>query len=46
MKLMGFQGANNRQISYPRGKTLGGSSARNFMFYHRHVAMIGNSETS
>lgn len=30
-----FQGANFRSLHYPRGKTLGGSSARNFMFYHR-----------
>lgn len=36
----GFQtepqaGANNRQIHYARGKCLGGSSALNFMIYHR-----------
>ena len=29
------QGANNRQLHYARGKTMGGSSARHFMFYHR-----------
>ncbi|PLW08728.1 hypothetical protein PCANC_26122, partial [Puccinia coronata f. sp. avenae] len=28
-------GANNRTIRYARGKTVGGSSARNFMIYHR-----------
>ncbi|CAD6940966.1 unnamed protein product [Tilletia controversa] len=28
-------GANNRRIRYARGKTLGGSSARNFMIYQR-----------
>jgi choline dehydrogenase len=28
-------GANNREIRYARGKCLGGSSARNFMLYHR-----------
>ncbi|CAD6939731.1 unnamed protein product [Tilletia controversa] len=28
-------GANNRKIRYARGKTLGGSSARNFMIYQR-----------
>ncbi|RHZ65327.1 GMC family oxidoreductase [Aspergillus thermomutatus] len=31
-------GAGNRTAHYPRGKTLGGSSARNFMFYHRPTA--------
>lgn len=36
----GFQtvpqaGANNRKIHYTRGKCLGGSSALNFMLYHR-----------
>ncbi|KAF4635109.1 hypothetical protein G7Y89_g2995 [Cudoniella acicularis] len=28
-------GASNRKIHYARGKTLGGSSARNYMFYQR-----------
>lgn len=28
-------GAGNRKIHYARGKALGGSSARNFMIYHR-----------
>ncbi|WAR58213.1 hypothetical protein PtB15_5B445 [Puccinia triticina] len=28
-------GANNRTIRYARGKTIGGSSARNIMIYHR-----------
>ena len=28
-------GAGNRVLHYARGKTLGGSSARNFMLYHR-----------
>lgn len=28
-------GANSRRIHYPRGKCLGGSSARNFMLYQR-----------
>ncbi len=32
-----FQGANNRTLHYARGKTLGGSSARNYMLYHRLV---------
>ncbi|KAG8525547.1 uncharacterized protein KY384_009191 [Bacidia gigantensis] len=29
------KGAEDRRIHYPRGKTLGGSSARNFMYHHR-----------
>ena len=29
------KGAAGRRISYPRGKTLGGSSARNFLSFHR-----------
>lgn len=28
-------GANNRSVQYARGKTLGGSSARNYMAFHR-----------
>lgn len=28
-------GANNREIRYARGKCLGGTTARNFMLYHR-----------
>ncbi|CZT20770.1 related to choline dehydrogenase [Ramularia collo-cygni] len=28
-------GANNRSIQYARGKTIGGSSARNYMAFHR-----------
>ncbi|KAF6227868.1 hypothetical protein HO133_007596 [Letharia lupina] len=35
-------GANNRSLHYARGKTLGGSSARNFMYYHRQT--LGSSE--
>ncbi|KAL9074758.1 MAG: hypothetical protein Q9161_002127 [Pseudevernia consocians] len=31
-------GANNRVMHYARGKTLGGSSARNYMVYHRPTA--------
>lgn len=33
------QGAGNRRVHYARGKTLGGSSARNYMIYHRLVAV-------
>jgi len=33
-----LQGANNRRLHYARGKTLGGSSARNFLYYHRQTA--------
>ncbi|KAF6237754.1 hypothetical protein HO173_003955 [Letharia columbiana] len=33
-------GCNNRKLHYARGKTLGGSSARNFMFYQRQVSCI------
>ncbi|KAL8788896.1 MAG: hypothetical protein Q9213_001419 [Squamulea squamosa] len=29
------QGLDNRQLHYTRGKTLGGTSARNYMYYHR-----------
>ena len=39
LNLLISQGANNRSLHYPRGKTLGGSSARNFMFYHRYADM-------
>ena len=35
MLLTSSQGCNNRRLHYARGKTLGGSSARNFMFYQR-----------
>ena len=35
-----LQGADNRKLHYARGKTLGGSSARNFMLYHRQVDVI------
>ncbi|KAL9000157.1 MAG: hypothetical protein Q9188_005733 [Gyalolechia gomerana] len=31
------QGANNRRLHYARGKTLGGSSARNFLYFHRQT---------
>lgn len=31
------KGAKNRIMHYARGKTLGGSSARNYMVYHRRV---------
>ncbi len=31
-------GAGNRRIHYARGKTLGGSSARNYMIFHRSVS--------
>lgn len=38
------QGADNREMHYARGKTLGGSSARNFLVYHRydvnHTAVV------
>ena len=37
-----MQGANDRSLHYARGKTLGGSSARNFMYYHRQT--LGSSE--
>ena len=36
--LMIIQGADNRRLHYARGKTLGGSSARNFMYYNRQTA--------
>lgn len=34
------QGAGNRKVHYARGKTLGGSSARNYMVYHRLVSIV------
>lgn len=30
-----LKGANNRRMHYAQGKTLGGSSARNYLAYHR-----------
>ncbi|KAL8772286.1 MAG: hypothetical protein Q9209_002498 [Squamulea sp. 1 TL-2023] len=36
------QGANNRRLHYARGKTLGGSSARNYMYYHRQT--VGSAQ--
>lgn len=33
------QGAANRRVHYARGKTLGGSSARNYMITHRSVSL-------
>ncbi|KAL9595710.1 MAG: hypothetical protein Q9219_006276 [cf. Caloplaca sp. 3 TL-2023] len=35
-------GANNRELHYARGKTLGGSSARNFLYYHRQT--VGSAQ--
>lgn len=32
------QGAGNRTVHYARGKTLGGSSARNYMIFHRSAS--------
>lgn len=36
------EGANGRTLHYARGKTLGGSSASNFMYYHRQT--VGSSK--
>ncbi|KAL8935487.1 MAG: hypothetical protein Q9211_004674 [Gyalolechia sp. 1 TL-2023] len=36
------QGANHRRLHYARGKTLGGSSARNFLYYHRQT--VGSAQ--
>ncbi|KAL8696230.1 MAG: hypothetical protein Q9224_002905, partial [Gallowayella concinna] len=35
-------GADSRSLHYARGKTLGGSSARNFMYYHRQT--VGSAQ--
>lgn len=35
-------GANNRRLHYARGKTLGGSSARNFLYFHRQT--VGSAQ--
>ncbi|KAL8840971.1 MAG: hypothetical protein Q9176_003543 [Flavoplaca citrina] len=35
-------GANNRRLHYAQGRTLGGSSARNYMIYHRPT--IGSTQ--
>jgi len=35
-----FQGLNNRAIHYARGKTLGGTSARNFLVYQRYLLTL------
>ncbi|KAL8799140.1 MAG: hypothetical protein Q9182_006115 [Xanthomendoza sp. 2 TL-2023] len=35
-------GADDRRLHYARGKTLGGSSARNFMYYHRQT--VGSAQ--
>ncbi|KAL8819731.1 MAG: hypothetical protein Q9223_001888 [Gallowayella weberi] len=35
-------GADDRSLHYARGKTLGGSSARNFMYYHRQT--VGSAQ--
>lgn len=37
------QGAANRTIHYARGKTLGGSSARNYMVGARYTDLISTS---
>ena len=37
-----IQGANNRRLHYAQGRTLGGSSARNYMIYHRPT--IGSTQ--
>ena len=34
---LGLQGLADRELLFPSGKVLGGSSARNFMWYHRSV---------
>ncbi|KAL8640469.1 MAG: hypothetical protein Q9226_008742 [Calogaya cf. arnoldii] len=36
------QGADRRRLHYARGKTLGGSSARNFLYYHRQT--VGSAQ--
>ena len=38
------KGGANRTIHYARGKTLGGSSARNYMVYHRSVKRLRNTD--
>jgi choline dehydrogenase len=37
-------GSLDREVVYPRGKTLGGSSARNIMVYHRSVRNFRHME--
>lgn len=37
LMIANWKGANNRIMHYARGKTLGGSSARNYMVNHRQV---------
>ncbi|KAL6714197.1 hypothetical protein ACLMJK_008692 [Lecanora helva] len=36
------KGADNRRMHYASGRTLGGSSARNFMYYHRQT--VGSAQ--
>lgn len=40
-----YQGFSNRTYHYTRGKTLGGSSARNYMLYQRHVSPFPSRST-